>query len=225
MVSENRCKIYVCKMADLLDAVSDGNLDEVVRILPNAKVDFEDENGDTALMLAVYHGYFNIVKLLLQKGADPNIINAKYPLRSPVLIDASGCGNIDIVKEILSDPRTNVNIQNSSGRTALIKAIIYGHTEIVKLLLANGACPNIQDVDGNTALIRVASNDYSSIAKILLDRGADPNLANKNGNTPLSIAIRNGRKHIIELIKNQDIKRELLWIFPMMVVDDYDASL
>ncbi|GAA5907700.1 hypothetical protein JCM8208_005495 [Rhodotorula glutinis] len=36
-----------------------------------------NENGDTLLMLAAYHGHAPIVRLLLSHGADPNRLNDK----------------------------------------------------------------------------------------------------------------------------------------------------
>ncbi|GAA6010817.1 hypothetical protein JCM10207_005858 [Rhodosporidiobolus poonsookiae] len=41
-----------------------------------------NENGDTLLMLAAYHGHAEVVRLLLKHGADPNRLNDR--LQSPL---------------------------------------------------------------------------------------------------------------------------------------------
>ena len=46
-------------------------------------------------------------------------------------------------------------------------ASIYGHTEVVKLLVDNGADMNIKDVDGWTALMYASSYVYTEIINIL----------------------------------------------------------
>lgn len=46
----------------------------------------------------------------------------------------------------------NVNMQNDAGNTPLIVASDYGHSQIVKILLNNGADPNIENKNGWTAI-------------------------------------------------------------------------
>jgi len=51
-----------------------------------AKVNVQDNEGYTALALAVYHGFAGIVDLLLQKNADVNV-----KVDEVRLITAAGC--------------------------------------------------------------------------------------------------------------------------------------
>jgi len=46
----------------------------------------------------------------------------------------------------------NVNMQNDAGNTPIIVASDYGHSQIVKILLNNGADPNIENKNGWTAI-------------------------------------------------------------------------
>lgn len=59
------------------------------------------QHGQTALMLAVSHGRLDMVKLLLEAGADPNIQDTDG---STALMCAAEHGHIDIVKHILAHP-------------------------------------------------------------------------------------------------------------------------
>ncbi|KAF6812598.1 ankyrin repeat protein PA3287-like protein 1 [Colletotrichum musicola] len=51
-----------------------------------------NEKGDTLLMLAAYHGHADLVKLLIQHGADPNRVNdrGQSPLAGAVFKQEDG---------------------------------------------------------------------------------------------------------------------------------------
>ena len=98
-------------------------------------------------MCAASSGHTEIVKLLLERGADVNITNH---YSCTVLVSASNEGNAEIVKLLLAHG-ADVNIRNRSNRTALMCAASSGHTEIVKLLLEHGADVNMKDSWNSTA--------------------------------------------------------------------------
>lgn len=56
------------------------------------------------------------------------------------------------------------------SRSARRRAAERGHTEVVKLLLANGAEVNLSDNDGRTLLSRATANGRKAV-KELLERG------------------------------------------------------
>ena len=60
-----------------------------------------------------------------------------------------------------------------------------GGTEIVNILLQEGAGENLADTKGDTALIVAASHGRTETVKMLIDAGADVNAVNKNGETAL----------------------------------------
>lgn len=74
--------------------------------------------------------------------------------------EAAEKGNIARVKYLL-DTGTDVNVKTNEGCTALMYAVLYGHTEIVKLFLQQ---PNI-DVD--------SKNDYQFSALMYAERECD----------------------------------------------------
>ena len=67
--------------------------------------------NETPLDVAAEKNNFEIVELLLKKGADPNVIdyNGNYPL-----IKACCNNNIDIIKAILENTK-DVNYENNKG--------------------------------------------------------------------------------------------------------------
>jgi ankyrin repeat protein len=117
-----------------------------------------DEEGATAFLRASQSGDLALMKLLLDRGADPHI-NTKLGV-TPLAV-AAGIGwvegitkehsteeTIEAVKLLLSlgiDP----NFQADTGRVALHGAAHKGSTEVVKLLVDAGARLDVRDF-GNT---------------------------------------------------------------------------
>lgn len=120
-------------------------------------------SGRTALIYASLYGYIEIVKALIEKGADTYSI------------------------------QTYVNIQDKDGNTALHKASLGGHTEIVKYLIEQGALVNAQDKDGITALMRASRWGYLEVVKVLVENGALVNAQDEDGETALMNASENYR--------------------------------
>ena len=65
---------------------------------------------------------------------------------------------------------------------------MYGHTEIVHLLLENGSNPNMTDNDGRSSLMAASQEGYTETVHLLLEAGADPNMVNRMGITALMSA-------------------------------------
>ena len=104
----------------------------LVNRLPPEDVNTQNKYGSTALILASFGDYIEIVKLLLKKeGINVNIQN-NYG--NTALILASWKGHTEIVKLLLEKEGIDINIQDDYGRTALMCASINNHIEIVKLL-------------------------------------------------------------------------------------------
>ena len=115
-------------------------------------------------------------------------------------------GDFYKVRELLEDYGADPNYQDTNGQTPLMRAVVYGHLDIVQLLLQYDADPNIKDYGGRTALSYIFGyqHDYQgkdiSILKLLLDIGIDVNIRGYNGNTPLMSAVRQGNIIGIELL-------------------------
>ena len=98
-------------------------------------------------------------------------------------------GKIEDVKSFLAN---NPEVVNQVGKTSWgwegtgLSATAYkGHTEIVRLLLDNGAKVNQANNNKRTPLHKAANVE---IAKLLLDKGAKVNQAEYDGQTPLDMA-------------------------------------
>lgn len=85
----------------------------------------------TGLMHALLKGNTEIVSILLEVGADPNIQDnfGYYPLMGAIYPPPS-IEVINILLEAGADP----NIKDKEGRTAIDMAEDYGDEEVIKLL-------------------------------------------------------------------------------------------
>lgn len=94
-------------------------------------------DGFTALGLAAYFGYGELVKWLLSQGANPNIPSTN-PFRVTPLHSACAVPNFEIA-ELLIQNKAEVNARQKKGVTPLHSAAHNGHRDLVRLLIENGA--------------------------------------------------------------------------------------
>ncbi|GFT35747.1 KN motif and ankyrin repeat domain-containing protein 3 [Nephila pilipes] len=92
------------------------------------------QNGQTALMLAVSHGKKDIVKILLDTGAEVNLQDKDG---STALMCAAEHGHLEIVKILLSHPECDPTIVDSDDCNALTIAMEAGHKDIGLLIYTN----------------------------------------------------------------------------------------
>jgi ankyrin repeat protein len=78
-----------------------------------------------------------------------------------------------------------IDLVDHAGQTALYYACERGYTELVKLLLENGASHHITDFNKTSPLSIAAKEGHSDIVLNLLMNGADPNAKAHDGTTAL----------------------------------------
>ena len=155
-----------------------------------------DYKGSAPLNRAAYRGHLEIVKLLLDRGADTAVFDEDG---DTPLMNAIYDGHIEVAR-ILLDRGADHAIANKHGYAPLSSAAYWGHLEIVKLLLDRGADTAVVDEDGNTPLMYAIDDGHIEVARILLDRGADHAIAKNHGYAPLSIAAYKGHLEIVKLL-------------------------
>jgi cytohesin len=169
---------------------------EIQKKLADALRSIEDEALRANLYRATHSGHASEVKMLLERGADPN---ARNQMGVPALHSAAMGGHAAVVEMLLGrgaavDPRT------PDGATPLLGAVLEGHADVVRLLLRAGADPNAALPDGASALYFAAYARAPPIAKLLLAAGAKARAADENGHTPLHEAAFQGNAETVELL-------------------------
>lgn len=191
-----------------------------VDINSNLKADY------SFLHWAVFKYKPELVKLLLDMGANPNKMNdmkvtpfdfaiqyeyddlimllIKYGA-NPNSVDEYGDTALHIcasngkgkIIKILLDAGANPNVFDGSRRTPLHHAAIEGYAAISKLLLKAGAKTEVFDLHGQTPLHYAAENNHYKVVSALLDAGADYEAENKNYWNPVDLAHQEKNKETI----------------------------
>lgn len=121
-----------------------------------------------------------IKDLLIELGANPNVIG--YSIYDIITMTPGMAfevfdrergqkePNIELIKNIVEHSVIDVNVQDSTGMTALMWASRGGRSEVVKMLLERLEIDvNLQDEDGWTALMIASANGHAEIVRLLLE--------------------------------------------------------
>jgi len=170
---------------------------------PNIRTD--DKDSKTLLYLAVNTENVNLVRTILDAGADPNLQNEGYiPL-------TGACEEIDLeIMELLLEHGATPNSENN-GEPNL--SWIFGSDEPIskklngtKLLLKYGYDLNQTDIHGDLdrSIFDITDNDDNiEIIKLLLSHGLNPN-NEKFTNNILNIPSEKGAVEIVKLLLDMD---------------------
>ncbi|GAH88938.1 unnamed protein product, partial [marine sediment metagenome] len=90
-------------------------------------------------------------------------------------------GNVEAVKSMIVQNPALIHIQDTYGNTPLHLASYHGRTEIIKLLLRQGADVNARNNFGGTALLLASYAGCKDVVLILIEHGANVNTAIKDG--------------------------------------------
>jgi len=157
----------------LVQAVVRGDAEEVQRQLEaGVSPDATDGEGTNALFLACDKEQPAVARLLIERGANVNLIPKRKGRSTPL----------------------QVAIYRGFDSYALKP--VPGYPELIQALVEKGADVNAADVDGNTPLIAAAEKDDVQTVRLLVKRGADLAHTNDNGWTALERALSYRRRTI-----------------------------
>jgi ankyrin repeat protein len=131
-------------------------------VMPINDISWVDLTGQTPFLRAALAGDVTVMRLLLDKGADPNIaaVAGTTPLMAAAGVNwsvgqtytESKEGLMEAVKLCL-EKGADVNAANSMGITALIGAVNRGSDDIVEFLVKKGARLDVKDNEGRTPMV------------------------------------------------------------------------
>lgn len=160
---------------DLFSAIA---CDDVHRVSVLLQADPKaGENRDPAGLPALHQATTldrrEIVRLLLDKGCDPDVRSAdRYRgyTKETALFSAAFWGRLEIA-EMLIKHGASVNATAGKGVTPLHEAANVGNVELVRLLLEHGADTNAKDDKGETPLDWAGYGDDPEVLALLREHG------------------------------------------------------
>lgn len=168
-----------------------GDVDNVAHYINRHEdVNAFDEYGYTPLMYAADEGRNEIIKLLMDNGAEPNH-QPLYDAEPPALHAAVLANRPETVDLMLQYERTKVGLLDSAGHTPLYLAVVNGYLECADVLIFHGADVNDKVRGRYTALQLAASRNDTAMLNLLIRNGADVNMETR-GRTAFSVASEKG---------------------------------
>lgn len=135
----------------------------------------------TALQDAAWYGHEELVRRLVDLGADLNVSHPDAPFKSALQV-AAYRGHVDTVNALL-EVKSEVNERGGYFGSALQAAACRGELEVVRVLLEAGATANEIDIGHfHSALLSACMIDIDTniaIVKLLVEHGADVNQKQK----------------------------------------------
>jgi len=173
----------------------------------NAKIDKNGalwHKGDTPLILSSMRGDLDVVKILIEYGAD---VNAKNDYGESPIMAACWMDEIDIVKYLL-EKQADINLKTKGAENALLYCMKSDKEklELVRLILDKGLDVNSKNDRGFTPLMYSCIFGNYQTVKLLLERGAKINEQESyKRRTALMLAcraLRNQRETVQLLLEN-----------------------
>lgn len=229
-------KVHFDPSVMLLEAAARNDVKEVHRLLLlNVNPDSTNEDGLTALHQCCIDDNEELMKLLLEFGAD---INAEDSEKWTPLHAAATCGHLNLARylinkganllavngdgnmpyDICEDDKTLDLIESEMAKQGVTQQLIddtRASTEMKMLqdlqwLVEEDGDLDFQDEQGATYLHIAAANGYISVAEFLLDNGANPNICDNDSWHPVHSAACWGHPEILDMLVQHgaDVKAE-----------------
>lgn len=186
----------------IFNVIASGNLkllNETLDQNPNL-LNFQTEEGYNPVHIACVMAKREPLKVLLERGADPNLTNkwGKGPLHL-----AASEGYVDIV-ELLVINGAVVNSRDKKSWTPLRWAIFNGRTEVAEWLIKNNAETDFPEYEYGTLIHEAASCGCKDLLNSIVGKAGFIHSLNKSGGTLLHSAAQGGLDDLIEELFKSD---------------------
>jgi ankyrin repeat protein len=223
-------------MTALYEAAYRGDLQQARQLLDSgATVDAQTDYGMTPLTVAIWKGHTDVVRLLVARGANVNLVSTRYG--STPLTTCGKYGNAEMAR-LLVNAGANLAAKDKDGKNAefyatdnkkpailgvlrkagwpvsyngkndkdIVIAAVGGDKEKVLELITAGVKPN-SEIDNNKQLLMYAVEwDWPEVVALLLKKKADADSRDNDGWTAMMHAARDNRAEILHEFELAGVK-------------------
>ena len=185
---------------DIIEAVQHNDIAYVKKCIEQGRnINVKSNMGRPLLLMAVTRGYVSMVELLLDNGADPNVLTdgKKTPL-----FELNNVGNDDerkAIARLLLDHGADPNI-DITGYTPIQNALAYGLADVIDILLDYGTNYMILSNRGNTIWDFAVTDHNYDIITSLLKHGMNINYQDSQGATALIRSVVNKENRMVDFL-------------------------
>ncbi|KAL7950547.1 ankyrin repeat-containing domain protein [Trichoderma barbatum] len=176
-----------------------------LRLECGTDINLVDISGETILTAAVMVRHNEMVRFLIDNGADLE----KRNIRGQTAVILAAIQNPEALR-ILIKKGANLAAVDNDGLSALHFAAYWGSVDSARILLKNGAnrelvnktgsTPLLLLEDGETPLSAAIRGGHVKVVGLLLQNGSDPTVVLKSGLTPTIIASSSEQIQILDIL-------------------------
>jgi ankyrin repeat protein len=160
-------------------------------------VDSRDFRDDlTPLHVASRYGYLEVVRNLVEQGADM-AVHDKH--RKTPLHVASEEGRLDVA-QFLVEHGADATALDIDGRIPLHLASLCGHVEVTRFFIEHGVDPTTRAYDGRAPLHWASMGGPLDVVRFLVEHGAEVTARANDGRTSLYVASEEGNAKIARFL-------------------------
>lgn len=159
------------------------------------------------LTYAIRRGHPEVIKVLLQYGADANVMDVEMHYPVEVAVEEQ---NAEIL-QLLFDYEAKVDVLPKGGLNQVSAAIENRQTAVVKMFLERGVCARRSGGILSGLIETAIVEDLPDVVTMLLDQGTNPKKMFGGRSWLLGTAARCQRRACVEILLGRGVRPDLLF--------------
>jgi len=169
------------------------------------EINLQTKNGESAISIAAQHGFSNIVKFLISKGANKEHFTNEHHTPLSLAVSQNHFKVVQVLFEDWISPNSH-----EEPYLHLLPIFNVKSREIAQLLIDNDAITdNIYNENYQTPLTVACQNGFLDVVKFFLDDGLDINHLDKENKDPIFYALANKHHDVVNLLISRGVSSML----------------